>query len=82
MLFIFYINDIVTVLNHLKINMYADDCVLYTSGNEWNTMKDDIQPELSKIQLWYTDNRLKVNVEKSKVLLIGSRNKLGKIDLK
>ena len=81
MLFIFYINDIVTVLNHLKINMYADDCVLYTSGNEWNTMKDNIQPELSKIQLWYTDNRLKVNVEKSKVLLIGSRNKLGKIDM-
>ena len=81
MLFIFYINDITSVTNHLKINMYADDCILYTSGNEWNRMKQKIQPEISKIQRWYTDNRLKVNVDKSKVLLFGSRNKLGKVDM-
>ena len=45
LLFIFYINDIVSVLDVLKINMYADDCILYTSGNDWkkNVSKNTAQ---------------------------------------
>ena len=38
LLFIFYINDLTSVIQDLKINMYADDCILCTSGNNWNTM--------------------------------------------
>ena len=60
--------------------MYADDCILYASGNDWNRMLQKIQPELFDIQRWYYDNRLKINDNKSKVLLFGSRNKLGKVD--
>ena len=33
-LFIFYINDIISVIRRLKMIMYADDCILYTSGND------------------------------------------------
>ena len=80
LIFIFYINDIVSVLRCLKINMYADDCILYCSGNDWNRMKLKIQPELYSVQRWYTANRLKINVKKSKVLVIASRQKLNKID--
>ena len=80
LLFIFYINDIVSVIKHLKINMYADDCILYTSGNDWNRMIQKIQPELLDVQRWYSANRLKINVNKSKVLPFGSRSKLGKIE--
>ena len=80
LLFIFYINDIISVVHDLKINMYADDCMLYTSGNDWNRMKLKIQPELCNVQQWCTRNRLKLNVSKSKVLLISSRQKLLNID--
>ena len=45
LLFIFYINDVTSVINNLKINMYADDCILYTSGNDWNRMIRTIQPK-------------------------------------
>ena len=31
--FIFYINNKVSVINNLKINMYTDDCFLYISVN-------------------------------------------------
>ena len=81
LLFIFYINDIVSVPKYLKINMHADDCILYTSGNDWNIMVQRIQPELDSMQTWYAKNRLKINVKKSKVLLIGSRQKEVKIDV-
>ena len=80
LLFIFYINDIISVINTLKINMYADDCVLYISGNDWNRMVLKIQPEIDNIQTWCQTNRLKLNINKSKTLVFGSRNKLGNID--
>ena len=53
--------------------MYADDCILYASGNDWNRMLQKIQPELFDIQRWNYDNinRLKINDNKSKVLLLG-----------
>ena len=68
LLFILYINDIVSAVTSLKVNMYADDCILYTSGNDWNRMKLKIQPEIDNIYLWCTRNRLKINEAKSKVL--------------
>ena len=36
--FIFYINNKVSVINNLKINMYADDSFLYISVNNWSRM--------------------------------------------
>ena len=80
LLFIFYINDIISTTQHLKINMYADDCILYSSGNDWNKMILNIQPELDNIQKWCDNDKLRLNVNKSKSLIFGSRNKLGKVD--
>ena len=80
LLFIFYINDMTSVLDDMKINMYADDCILYTSGNEWNRICQKIQPEMNNVFSWCSSNRLKLNINKSKVLAIGSRSKLKKLD--
>ena len=80
LIFIFYINDVISVLDVLKINMYADDCILYTSGNEWNRMRQKIQPEIDNIHRWCTLNRLRLNIDKSKILVFGTRSKLKKID--
>ena len=33
LIFIFYINDCVNILDKVKITMFADDCILYYSGN-------------------------------------------------
>ena len=71
LLFIFYINDVVTVLQNLKINMYADDCMLYTPGNDWNRMILNVQPEVDNVYRWCTENRLKVSISKSKSYFLG-----------
>ena len=60
--------------------MYADDCILYTSGNDWNRMRYKIQPELDNIHVWCTSNRLRLDIDKSKILVFGSRSKLTKFD--
>ena len=80
LIFIFYINDVISVIDSLKINMYADDCILYCSGNAWNRMTVKMQPELDRVQSWFEQNRLKLNISKSSTLLIGSRSKLSKVD--
>ena len=36
LIFPLYINDIVRSLLDVYINMYADDCILYVTGNNWN----------------------------------------------
>ena len=80
LIFIFYINDIVTSIGRLKINMYADDCILFISGNNWERMIDNVQSDLDNVQMWCDRNKLKLSTTKSKTLLFGSVNKLKQID--
>ena len=35
-LFIIYIDAFFRYITNVKVLMFADDCVLYTSGNDWN----------------------------------------------
>ena len=43
-------------------------------------MIQKIQPEVDNVHDWCRDNRLKINVSKSKVLLVSSRQKLNQVD--
>ena len=63
----------------LKVNMYADDCLIYTTGNNWELMCPKIQYGLDNFQNWCVNNRLKLNVRKSKALVIGTSYKLNTV---
>ena len=56
--FIFYRNDIVDNLFFVKLSMYADDCVLYLSGNNWLTIKNKFQEDLECFERWGELNNL------------------------
>ena len=60
--------------------MYADDCLIYCTGNNWNLMRPKIENGLMEFQNWCLNNRLKLNISKSKSLLIGSYHRLTAID--
>ena len=57
LLFIFYINinAIVTCIKHCKLTIFADDCVLYQSGNLWNNIQDMLQSDLNNFVSWSMD---------------------------
>ena len=38
LIFIFYINDVIKNVAELRVNMYADDCLIYCIGNNWERM--------------------------------------------
>ena len=75
-IFLLYINDVVRMLPNVHINMYADDCMLYTTGNNWNRVFACLQDSLTSFDSWCMRNNMVLNVSKSKCLVIDSRHKL------
>ena len=81
LVFIFYINDVITHVSNLRVNMYADDCLIYTVGNNWENMYPKIQEGLNSFQHWCFENSLKLNVPKTKALILGSGFKTKDLNL-
>ena len=79
LIFIFYMNDIVDKLYYVKLSMYADDCVLYLSGNNWLNIRNKMQEDLDCFEHWGELNNLHLNVSKTKLLVTGTRSKLSKL---
>ena len=61
--------------------MYADDCLIYSIGNLWENMVPRIQNGLNGFQLWCKNNCLKLNIRKSKSLVMDTSHKLSSIDM-
>jgi len=71
LLFLMYINDIVKVINNeCVIRLFADDALIYTTGYANREIGDRLNEQIRKIEEWLEINRLTVNVNKTKVMLI------------
>ena len=58
----------------LKFHMYADDCQLYTSFSmSTNEAVSSMQMAIDDIRAWYAANMLKLNDDKTEMLVIGSK---------
>ena len=73
------LNDIFTTIEHSRITLFADDCVLYYSANTWNHISEILQLDLNNATVWFNNNGLSLNTSKTKTLIIGSRAKLSNI---
>ena len=84
LLFLIYINDIVSASNIFKFILFADDTSLYYSCKDAKTIEETMNRELAKISDWLSANRLSLNVGKSKLLYFtnNDRNILSNIDIK
>ena len=52
-LFLVYINDLPTAVNHCSVSLYADDTVLYCySGPNVKDLENALNEDLSRIALW------------------------------
>jgi hypothetical protein len=69
LMFIIYINDLLSLPLHSDIFAYADDTALVCSAIDINTLKQNVTSDLQKVSNWLIDNRLLINNTKSKCLL-------------
>ena len=72
-LFLIFINDIVQSVNAGTCNIFADDVAIYTNGNNIKEAELKLQVCVNEIGDWYKNNRLKINADKTNVMLITSR---------
>ena len=76
LLFIFYINDCIKVLSKVKVSLFADDCILYYTGNNWENVYSVLQNELTKFVNWTAKNMLKLNEKNKQAMIVCMRNRL------
>ena len=59
-------------LKHSSIQIYADDIQLYLDSSiaSINNGVEDLIPDLNNISLWVTANGLRINLKKSKCIVI------------
>lgn len=78
LLFIIYINDIVSAVTHCKINLFADDTLLSISSKKIPSAVNKVNSDLSNLLIWLNSNKLKLNVDKTKYMYISTRTNIDK----
>ena len=73
LLFIVYINDLPNCMKNCSVNMYADDTALYLGGQTVDEINNSIDEDLVRLAEWLQDNKLVLNVAKTKCLLFTSQ---------
>ena len=56
------------------MKLFADDTYLSLSGKNIKTLEKDANTEMKKISRWFSENKLTLNVEKSKFMVIKRQN--------
>ena len=76
LLFLLYINDLPNCWNYSLPRMYADDTRLTYASADVNSIDNCINYDLNRVYIWLSVNKLTLNLTKTEVLVIASRQKL------
>ena len=77
--FLVYINDLPAAVKKSKVTLYADDTVLYCFFKDIRQLEENLNDDLFRIASWLRENRLTLNLDKTKSMIIGSNRKLASI---
>ena len=76
--FILYINDFQLAVRNSSTQLYADDTVIYVTGENKEAATRKLQPALNQFSLWCKANKLTLNASKTKLVVFGTRYKVKK----
>jgi len=69
-LFIYYINDLYTVLSNCYYTLFADDLAIYISGRDVNVLTTEMNEIMCSVDNWFNNNGLSINYQKTKYMYI------------
>lgn len=81
-LFLVYINDIFSLKLNGTIILFADDAVLTYTHYDKSILQTKLQEDIKKIHEWLLNNRLTLNADKTKYMLIKNNNNANVGDFK
>ena len=77
--FIFFINDICSYPALENMSLFAVDATDHHTSKNIQNISSKLQIKATSVNQWCEINRMKMSIEKTKILLIGSRQKLNRI---
>ena len=80
LLFIIYINDMVTC-SELSVLLFADDAVLILNHEALKHLEKKFNTEVKKLHQWFIANKLTLNLKKTKFMIF-SKKRLKKVNQK
>ena len=78
LLFILFINDLPLHIEHSDIDIFADDATLHNSSNEIHNINNGLQVDVNNVVQWCKQNKMVLNENKTKCLLIGTSQRLSR----
>ena len=79
LLFLLYVNDLPNCLDKSCPAMYADDTNLTVCSDSINNLEEALNSEMKNIHQWLLSNKLTLNIEKTEYMIIGTCQRLAKI---
>ena len=76
LLFLIYINDWPNCLSKALPRMYADDASISIAASSLPELESALNTELAYLHEWLNVNKLSLNIAKTELMLIGSRQRL------
>ena len=76
--FLVYINDLRYALDNCGMRLYADDTVIYHTGNTIEENQKSLQASLKMFEHWCNVNALTINTKKTKIMMFGRKHKIKK----
>ena len=77
--FLLYINDLPNYLSNCKPRIYADDTHLTFASNNIHNIQTSLNEDLENVHNWLRANKQTLNMTKTELMLIGSRQKLSTV---
>ena len=71
-LFILYINDVCNISGIMKFVLFADDTNILCKHENYVSLCELVNIELSKLSKWFSINKLSLNVKKTIYMLFGN----------
>ena len=78
--FIVYINDLPAFVKEANITMYTDDTSLDKAFRTSQELKEEMISAFCKVCKWLRNNKLSFNTVKTKLMIIGTLQRLNQID--
>ena len=78
LMYIIYVNNIMSSIRNCKYYLYADDTIIYTSGN-LDECTQKLSRDLTRFKVWCNRNKLTLNVKKTKYTIFGLKSQTRKI---
>ena len=73
---VLYVNDLPQYVQNQNCNIFADDTIIFSVGSYAEDISSKLQGTLDTIMPWYMSNRLRINTNKSAVMLIGKPSQI------